>query len=227
MHPSKLFRVAGAASLVIGSLAVLVQYLVTPLSGQMKPAEVVEKAARHHDALGWALALDVPAMLVIPAVLFAGYLAGSRTSTFAGVATALCLVPAIGGVVLFANDAVVFEAAKLSDRAAATAMVDGYANNAMIGVVTLFYLLTHLVGFPMLAFALRRTAAVPVWAAVALGLWPFLEMGGYVADTKAVAAVGYVLLTVGYVACAVSLVRLAGSVDPVPARDSVGHNQPV
>ena len=227
MHPSKPFQVAGAASLVIGSLAVLVQYLVTPLSGQMKPAEIVEKAVRHHHALGWALALDVPAMLVIPAVLFVGYLAGSRTSTFAGVATALCLVPAIGGVVLFANDAVVFEAAKLSDRAAATAMVDGYANNAMIGGVTLVYLLSHLVGFPMLAFALRRTAAVPVWVAVALGLWPFLEMAGYAADTKAVAAVAYTLLAVGYVMCAVSLVRSTGSVDPVPVRDAVGHNQPV
>ena len=226
MYPSKPFRAAGAASLVIGSLAVLVQYLVTPLSGQMKPAEVVEKAARHHQALGWALALDVPAMLVIPAVLFVGYLAGSRTSTFAGVATALCLVPAIGGVVLFANDAVVFEAAKLTDRAAAAAMVDGYQNNALIGGVTLFYLLTHLVGFPMLGIALRRTAAVPIWAAVAVGLWPFPEMAGYATDTKALAAAGYALLAIGYVASAVSLVRADRPVQAMPDRDAVGHNQP-
>jgi hypothetical protein len=226
MSPSKPFRVAGAAALVIGSVAVFVQYLVTPLSSDLKAADIVDKAARHHDALGWALALDVPAILVIPAVLFVGYLAGSRTSTFAGIATALCLVPAIGAVVLFANDAVVYEAATLSDRASAVAMVDGYENNAMIGGITVFYLLTHLVGFVMLGFALRRTAAVPIWAAAAVGVWPILEMVGYAAVAKPVALVGYGLLVIGYVACAAALIRRDQPVQAMSAEVGVGQNRP-
>lgn len=225
MSPSRQFTVAGAVCLVVGSLAVFVQYLVTPISGDMSASELVAKAADHHKALGWALALDVPAMLVIPAVIFVGYLAGSRTSTLAGIATALCLVPAIGGVVLFANDAVVYEAAKLSDRHSAATIVHGFENNAMIATVSGIYLLTHLIGFILLGIALHRRGAVPVWAAIAIAIWPIAEMVGYATGAKAVAAVGYGLLAIGYVVCAATLLG-ARSTNVMPTTASLGQNQP-
>jgi hypothetical protein len=226
MRPSKLFTTAGIVSLVVGPVAVLVQYLFTPISGDLKTAALVEKAAQHHGAMRTALLLDIPAMLVIPAVLFVGYLVGSRTSTFAGVATGLCLVPAIGGVVLFANDAVVYEATKLADRPSAVAMVHGYMNNVMIGTVTAIYLITHVIGFIMLAVALRRQRVVPVWAVVALAVWPIVEMVGYGVDTKAVTAIAYCLLVAAYAACATALVRHDQPLGSTPHAPALGQNQP-
>ena len=48
---------------------------------------------------------------------------------------------------------------------------------------------------------------MPVWACVCLVVWPVLEMGGYAAGGKLVAAVGYGALLAGYCACAAALVR--------------------
>jgi hypothetical protein len=79
------YTVAGVVSLVGGGLAILLQYLVTPLSdGNVEGAELLDTVAAHHTAMGWALALDVPMLLAAPAVLFIGGLAGMRTSKLAG-----------------------------------------------------------------------------------------------------------------------------------------------
>jgi hypothetical protein len=208
---SKQLTWAGAGCLVLGSLAALVQWLVTPVDMTLKIPEVVDRVADHHTAMGWVLALDVPLLLVIPAVLYVGRLARAGSSTFAAVATALCFVPMLGSVLLLGLDALLFEAATQSDRAAAADLVDGYVSNPFVSGTTLVYLLAHLVGFVMLAVALRRVRAVPVWACVCLAGWPFLEMGGYATGVKAVAALGYAALAVAYLACAAALVRTPAS----------------
>jgi hypothetical protein len=209
MNPpvSKQFVWSGVLCLVVGPLAVLVQWLITPVDATLKTPELVAKAADHHAALGWALALDVPILLVIPAVLYAGHLARAGSSVLAGVATALCFVPMLGSVLLLGVDALVYEASTQADRAAASDLVDAYMNNPFVGGLTLTYLVTHLVGFVLLAVALRRVRAVPMWACLCLALWPALEMAGYAAGGKALAAVGYAALLAGYLACAAALFR--------------------
>jgi hypothetical protein len=205
--PSKSFTASGVVCLVGGSLAVLVQYLVTPVSGSMEIPELLDRVAEHHTAMAWALGLDFAVLLVVPAVLFVGYLAGSRTSSLAGVATALCFVPAIGAVVLVALDVLMYEASVQPDRDSAVELVRAYQNNFLVAGLTVCYLVTHAVGFVMLGIALRRNRAVPLWAVVAIASWPLVEMAGYAIESRAVATVGYGLLSAGYAACAVELVN--------------------
>lgn len=219
--PSRRYAWSGALCLVGGALAVLVQWLLTPVDASLEASELLAQVADHHTAMGWALALDVPILLVIPAVLFAGHLAGSRTSVLAGIATAICFVPMLGSVVLLAFDALVYEAATQPDRGAAARLVDDFQNNAFVGGLTVFYLLTHVIGFILLAVALYRARAVPVWACVAVAVWPLLELGGYAAGTKVVVAVGYGALLLGYAACAAVLLREGRTATPdVRARDT-------
>ena len=203
---TKRYTVSGVVCLVGGSLAVLLQWLVTPVDATLHVPAMLQQVAEHHEAMRWALLLDVPVMLVVPAVLYAGRLAGTGRSRLADVATALAFFPMIGSMVLLANDALLYVASTQPDRSAAVRLVHAFQNNLFVGGLTIFYLLTHLVAFPLLAVALRRARAVPVWAAVALAVWPVLEMAGYASGVKAAAAVGYAALLVGYTACAVRLV---------------------
>jgi hypothetical protein len=113
----------------------------------------------------------------------------------------------LAGVLLLGVDALLYEAAVQTDRAAAARLVDAFVNDPFVGTLTVVYLATHVVGFILLAVALRRVRAVPAWACVCLAVWPLLEMGGYASGGKAVAAVGYAALAAGYAACAVALVR--------------------
>jgi hypothetical protein len=198
---------SGVVCLVVGSLAVFVQWLVTPVDATLDTPAIVAKAAAHHTAMGWALALDVPMLLVFPAVLYVGHLARAGTSLLAGVATALCFVPMLGAVLLLGVDALVYEAAAQPARTAAADLVDAFMNNPFVGGLTIAYLLTHVVGFILLAVALWRIRAVPLWTCACLAAWPLLEMGGYAAGGKVLAAVGYGALVAAYLACAAALLR--------------------
>jgi hypothetical protein len=204
---SKQFIWSGVGCLVVGSLAVLVQWLVTPVDATLDAPAIVAKAAAHHTAMGWALVLDVPILLVFPAVLYVGHLARAGTSLLAGIATALCFVPMLGAVLLLGVDALVYEAAAQPDRAAAADLLDAFMNNPFVGGLTIVYLLTHVVGFILLALALWRVRAVPLWSCVCLAAWPLLEMGGYAAGGKVLAALGYGALVAAYLACAAALVN--------------------
>ncbi len=198
---------SGVACLVVGSLAVFVQWLITPVDATLSTPELVAQVADHSTAMAWALALDVPILLVFPAILYVAHLARASTSLFAGIATAICFLPMLGGVLLLGVDALVFEAAAQPDPAGAAALVDAFVHNAFVGGLTTVYLVSHVVGFILMAIALWRVRAVSLWACVALAAWPVVEMGGYALGGKAVAAVGYALLVAAYAACAVALVR--------------------
>jgi hypothetical protein len=204
---SKHFVWSGVVCLVLGSLAVFVQWLVTPVDATLETPQLVARVADHHQAMGWALALDVPVLLVFPAVLYAGHLARAGSSLFAGVATAICFAPMLGGVLLLGVDALLYEAATQPDRAAAAGLVDAFIGDPFVGGLTVVYLLTHVVGFVMLAVALWRVRAVPAWACACLAMWPIIEMAGYAAGGKLFAAVGYAALAAGYFACAAALLR--------------------
>jgi hypothetical protein len=210
-RPTRAFAWSGAVCLVVGSLATLIQWLLTPVDATLTTSDLVARVAAHHGAMGWALALDVPMLLVYPAVLYAGHLAHAGRSLLAGVATALCFVPMLAGVLLLGLDALLYDASTDPDRAAAVRIVDGYVNGPFVGPLTIVYLLTHAIGFVLLAVALRLVRAVPAWACVCIAVWPFLEMGGYAAGGKAVAALGYAALAAGSAAGAVALVRESGS----------------
>jgi hypothetical protein len=197
------WRSVAVVCLVVGPLATFAQYLVTPLpGGDATVTETLDAVARHRSAMGWALVLDVPLLLVVPALLFAGLLAGAATSRLAAVATGLVVLPSIAAVVLLGQDALLYVAAQQPDRAAAVALVQDFVDNPFVAGVTFGYLGIHVVAFPLLALALRRARVLPLGLAVGLAIWPVLEMAGIAAGAVPVAAAGYLLQLVALASCA-------------------------
>jgi len=202
------WTVTGVVCLVGASVGALVEYLVTPIGEGDSASAQVAAAAAHLTRMRWAVVLDLPILLTIPALLYVGWLGGARTSRLATIGTGLTSAVALGAVgYLLALDPLLYAAALQPDRAAATGVVSDYLGNGLVTAVVVAYLAGHVVGFVLLAVALRRARVVPVWAAVAMGLWPLAEMAGGAAGARWLAEAGYGLLVVAFGACAAALVR--------------------
>jgi len=196
-----------------------VQYLVSPIDEGVSAYAQVAQAAAHLARMRWAISLDLFILLVAPAVLYAGSLAGARVSKLAATAAGMVFASWLGAGYLLGTDILLYLAATAPDQAAAAAPVDGYLSYPVVEGVVVAYLVGHMVGFPLLGVALWRARAVPVWAAGAVAVWPFLEVLGEASGIRVLAAAGFALLAVGFGACAVLVVRqLAGrqSADSLP-----------
>jgi hypothetical protein len=197
---------AGIACLLVGSVGQLAQFLVTPvLGGDAAADDQIREVAAHLPQMRLAMWLDIAVLLVVPAVLYVGAVAGR--SRLAATGTVLAFLTSLGAIVLVATDALYYEAALLADQAGSVALVTAYQANGLVSGLLVAYLLGHAVGFILLGIALARTRAVPVWAAVALCASPVAEIAGHASGTSALAAAGYALLVVAFGACAVALAR--------------------
>ncbi len=210
----------GVLCLLGGSVCQLLQFLVSPMKEGDNAGAQVTAALAHPTAMAWAQVLDLPLLLIIPAVLFAGAVAGFGRSRLATAGTAICFVSVLGAGYLLAQDVVVAAAAHNADPSVATSVVKAFANSTAVDIVVVVYLVGHLVGFVMLGVALIRSRQVPAWAGVAMCLWPIGEMLGEASGVAAVAAVGFALLVVAFGACSVALIRGKSSL-AVPQREAV------
>jgi hypothetical protein len=209
-------NVTGVVCLLGASVGSLVQYLVTPVAPGDSASAQVAAAAAHPTRMVWAAVLDLPILLLIPALVYVAWLAGARSSWLAAIGTGVTFATALGAVgYLLALDPLLYAAAQQPQRGPAVDLVAGYLGTGLVTGVLVAYLGGHVVGFVLLAVALARARAVPVWAAVALGLWPVVEMAGAAAGVKWLAAAGYGLLVVAFGACAAALVR-SGPVGALP-----------
>jgi hypothetical protein len=147
---------------------------------------------------------------MIPAVLYIGYVAGARTSRLAAAGTVLAFVPAVAAEFLILIDVLIYEAAKQPDAGTAAALVKAYQDSPLTSTLTLLYLLCTVVGFIMLGIALLKARTIPVWAAVALLLYPVVLVVGGASGAVAVSLVANALALVGMAACAVALLRSTG-----------------
>jgi hypothetical protein len=214
----KRYKVAGIVSLVVGGAAVLLQYVITPLSnGNMTGAEIVHAVTVHHTAMGVALALDTPVLLSLPAVLFIGWLARARSSVLASVATALLFLSFLVVVPqLFGLDGLIYLAGSEPNKAAMAHLVDSWQNSAWFAAGLFPYLLLEIVGSILLAVALHRARTVPLWVVISTAVWPLLMTVGEGGSLRAVAIAGCALQFVTWVAYAICLSR---SRQPAPVAD--------
>ncbi|MGC4110146.1 MAG: hypothetical protein QM747_06920 [Nocardioides sp.] len=202
-------RVVGAICLVVGGLAILLQYVVTPLGGgQLKGAELVTQVTEHHTAMGWAVALDFLVLLAAPAFLYLGSLAGAHTSRLAWIATGFLFFPFVVSLpAAFGFDGLAFLAGSEPDKAAMAHLVDSWQNSTWWAVGLFPYVLLQVVGSVMLGIAFLRRTSVPSWVAIGTMLWPVLSVVGIASGVRGIAVAGYALLFVTWTACAVSLLR--------------------
>jgi len=208
MTPRLITR-TGVACLVVGPTALLAQALLTPVSAGGDAAAQVADAAGDLSAMRWALLLDAPLLLLVPAVLFVGAIAGTRQSRTATVGTGLAFMGTLAGMFLLANDILVYEAATSNDPGA-IALVNDYQHNALFAAMLVVYIGGQVIGFGLLAIALWPTRAVPRWAAIALGAFPIV---GFVLPP-----VGAALALAGLGAGALTLLR--GATEPLPAESA-------
>jgi hypothetical protein len=202
---------AGVVCLMGGSVCQLVQFLVSPMKEGNNAGAQVTAALAHPTAMAWAQVLDLPLLLILPAVLFAGGLAGLGRTRLATAGTVISFVSVLGAGYLLAQDVVVAAAARNADHSVATSLVKAFENSTTVDIVVVIYLLGHLIGFVMLGIALIRSGQVPAWAGAAMCLWPIGEMAGEASGVAAVAAVGFALLVVAFGACSVALTRSTSS----------------
>jgi hypothetical protein len=213
-------RTAGALCLIGGSVFQLVQFLVSPMKEADNAGKQVSAALAHQTAMSWAQVLDVPLLLLIPAVLFAGAIAGFGRTRLATAGTVIAFVSVLGAGYLLAQDVVVAAASHAADPSVATKFVKAFEHGTAVNIVLVIYLVGHLVGFILLGIALMRSGRVPAWAGVAMCLWPVGELLGEASGVAAVAAIGFALLVVAFGACARALTT-ATAVAPAP------HYEPV
>ena len=196
---------AAVVCLVGGPVGQLAQYLVSPIKHADGTAAQVAAAAANPSAMRLAVWLDLPILLIIPAILYAGHVAGAASSRVAAIGTSLAFVSALGAGYLLAQDVVLSAAAAQPDRAAATRVADMFSSSGVITTVVIVFLVGHLIGFVMLGTAMWRSRAVPVWAAGAVAAWPVAEMAGEITQVSWVAVCGFALLVLGFGACAAGL----------------------
>jgi hypothetical protein len=210
-------KATGVVCLLGASVGSLVQYLVSPIGPGDPASAQVAAAAADPTRMAWAAVLDLPILLVIPALIYIAWLAGARSSWLAAIGTGLTFATALGAVAyLLALDPLLYAAAQQPQRGPAADLVAGYLGTGLVTGAAIAYLAGHVVGFILLAVAVARARTVPVWAAVALGLWPVVEMAGAAGGIKWLAAAGYGLLVVAFGACAAALPRV-DRVRPEPA----------
>lgn len=212
------YRAVGAITLVVGGAAVVLQYVVTPLSGDLTAKELVAQVTENHAAMGWALALDFPVMLAAPAFLFIGHLAQARTSTLASVATAFLFFPFVLSLpATMGLDGVAFLAGSEPNKGAMTHLVDSWMSSAWFAFSLLPYLLLQVIGAILIAVALLKTRTVPRWVAVGTGVWPLLGIAGQESGVRIIGVIGYTLLFATWVYLAMSLVRGGQSTRVAPS----------
>ena len=160
---------------MIGPVALLAQALQTPVSVGGDAADQVADAASDLSAMRWALLFDAPSLLLVPAVLFVGGVAGAPQSRVAAVGAGLAFMGTLAAVFLLANDILLYEAATSNDPGA-IALIDGYQHNASFATMLVLYIVGQTIGCVLLGIVLWRRRAVPRWAAVAVGAFPIIGL---------------------------------------------------
>jgi len=191
----------------LGRSGQFVQYLVSPIDEGGSAYAQVAQAAAHLARMRWAIPLDLFILLIAPAALYAGSLAGARVSKLAAAGAGLVFASWLGAGYLLGTDILLYLAATAPDQTAAAALVDGYLSYPLVQGVVLAYLMGHVVGFLLLGVALWRVRAVPRWTASAVAVWPFLEVAGEAGGVRVLAAAGFAMLAVGFGACAIAVAR--------------------
>src|SRR6185369_628385 len=136
------------------------------------------KAVAHPTAMQAAAWLDLSILFFLPALVVVAYLAQARTTRLGWVAAVLAIGATIPGIAyILAPDVLYAEAAH--GRVSASA-IDAYTGSGVLSLTTIVFLVGHVLGLILLAVALWRVRAVPVWAAACLGISPVLEIVGSV-----------------------------------------------
>ncbi|HEY1488770.1 MAG TPA: hypothetical protein VGF84_21855 [Micromonosporaceae bacterium] len=225
MEIRSLSRALAALCLVVGPLALAIP--ATYSEADTDGAGQLRLAAGHLGMAGLSNALLLPAILIVPAMIYAARLArrGSpRLAFFGGGIAALGWLAGLIG--LGATGLIVYHGVGLPDQGAAAALIDRVGADPTVGTLTLLFVLGHVVGMILLGVALLRSRAVPVWAAVLFIAYPLVHLGAHIGGSVAVDDISGILLLVAGVMCAISVLRLDNGRWDLPSGETVTAEAP-
>ena len=206
MNSSTSRAMTGALVLMTGAAAELTQYVIMPVHlANGDAADQVAAVAGHADRMQVSLWLDLPVLLMIPAVLVLGMLAGARTSRLAALGTTIAFVGTLTAGFLLGNDVLIYLASKATNPTAATDLLAAYESFAVVVLATTVTVLGTSIGLILLGVALLRSRIIPRWAAVVLIAAPVLSVFGEASGTTAMAICGHAAQLVAFAAAAYAL----------------------
>jgi hypothetical protein len=197
----------GAASLVVGGVAVTIGTAIQPSGDDDSTTVALSKISRHLSDQRALIVADLFAAFLLPGILCLMRLARRGSPRLAVAGGSLALAGWLAALVgLGSLDVVYYHAAKSSDRAGAAALVHAVANDGTSDVLLVIFLVGQVIGMLLLAAALWRSRVVPRWAAVVLGAGPIAQFGAH--DSNTLSAVVYACVAVGLAACAISVLQV-------------------
>ncbi len=207
LRVSRFARLLLAACLIVGPVAGIVVRASVPASSTASAARSAIDYGRHTGATQLVLIADGFLFLLVPAALAATALAWRRAPLLSLLAGIFSLVGWTSIVMLAAQDALFAETGRaVYGSGDALRIATNWSGSALVTFYIGAFIVGHLVGTALLGAALWRARAVPRWAAVCVGVSMPLHLVAVLADVR-IADVGcWVLLLLGFAACARALV---------------------
>jgi len=210
MLSSKWRVTAGACVLLASAIGQLAQYVVAPAHvSSGTAADQVAALAGHGSRIELSIWLDLLILLVIPAALYLGLLAGAKTSKLATVGTAVTFAGSLGAGYLLALDPLIYFASQTTDHAGAVELLSAYESSGIVTFMVIAGVLGTTLGYVLLGIAMIRTRRMPIWVGASVAAAAVLEIAGQGAGVEAVAIAAYCLRLAAFGACAVALYRYA------------------
>ena len=209
-------RAAGAAALVIGPLASAAPIVVTDGENSTVAEQLADYAARP----GAAQASNVLLLLIIavvPAMIYAARLARPGAPRLAFLGGALAALGWLAGLIsIGAGQIALYQGSRLSDQAAAAALIEGMNADPVYGSLVGVFVIGHIAGMVLLGVALWRSRAVPSWAAGLFTAYPVLHFIAH-ATTPAIDWAAKVAFVISAVVIAVRILRTSDDRWDLPA----------
>ncbi|WP_214323733.1 hypothetical protein [Nonomuraea sediminis] len=208
-------RVAGAVSLIVGSLAIAIPIEITdenaPIAAQLQDYA-------HHSALGMLSNLVLlPVILMVPAVIYAARLARRGAPRLAFVGGGLSALGWIAGAMsIGAGQIALYQGSQLADQAGAAALIERINGDPVYGTLVGVFVLGHAIGMIVLGVGLWRSRAVAPWVAALFVAYPVGHVVGH-AISPVLDSIAGVFLLVSAVAVAAAVLRTPNELWDLPA----------
>lgn len=209
----------GAASLVIGGVAVTVGTAVEPSGDDDSVAVALGKISHHLGDQRALIVTDLLAVFMLPAVLCLMRLARRGAPRLALAGGTLAFAGWLAGLVGLAGlDVVFYEGAQATDRAQATTLIHAVTNTWSYTLLLIVFIAGQVIGMLLLGIALWRARAVPRWAAVVVGAAPIAQVAAH--SNTAISAAVFAAFALGLAACAAVVLRMPDADWDAPVAES-------
>ena len=218
-------RVAGAVSLIVGPLALAIPIAITdddaPIAAQL------HDYANHPALATLSNIVLLPAILILPAVIYAARLARRGAPGLAFVGGGLAALGWIAGFMsIGAVQIALYQGSTLADQAGAATLIDKMNGDPTYGTLVGVFVLGHVIGMIVLGVGLWRSRAVAPWVAALFIAYPVGHLVGH-AINPVIDAISSVILLVSAVAVAAKILRTPNEQWDLPSGKGVTVAEPV